>query len=224
MSPSQTAPEILETQRKSFFAYYRSMFLAPSRTLAELLRDDRRVKFGFFAVLIPALGYTLFYIMASVAGGAPSTFKPWLALPIESYFFYDIFIVAPSMLLCWIFSSGVVQLLSRCFSGEGAYEDTTTVIGFGISVATWSTLVHDLTDAFLGAVGVINLREYEAALNTPTFWRGLLLTLFAIYFAWFLILFTKGIRAAHRLSGWQSFFLALIALLAYQGVFLIFNR
>ena len=52
------------------------MFLAPSRTLAELLRDDRRVKFGFFAVLIPALGYTLFYIMASAAGGAPSTFKP----------------------------------------------------------------------------------------------------------------------------------------------------
>ena len=76
MSPSQAAPEIKETQRKSFFAYYRSMFLAPSRTLAELLRDDRRVKFGFFAVLIPALGYTLFYIMASAAGGAPSTFKP----------------------------------------------------------------------------------------------------------------------------------------------------
>lgn len=209
---------------RSFWSYYKGLILKPSKTFPEILQDHRRVRFGFFAVLIPALGYTLFYSMASMAGGAPSTFKPWLAIPIEDYFFYDIFIVAPSMILCWIFASGLVQLLSRLFSGKGAFEDTVTVIGFGISIATWSTLIHDLSDAFLGAIGVINLREYEAALNAPTVWRTLLLTLFVIYFVWFLVLFTKGIRAAHGLQAWKAFILAVIALLAYQGVFLIFNR
>ncbi len=210
--------------RRTFWSYYRALFLRPSRTFHELLADERRVRFGFLAVLIPALGYTLFYILASRAGGAPSSFTPWLAIPIEDYFFYDIFIVAPSMLLCWIFASGVVQLLAPLFSGTGAFEDTVAVIGFGISIATWSTLIHDLTDALLGAVGIISLREYEAALNAPTIWRTLLLTLFAIYFVWFLFLFTKGIRAAHSLPAWKSFVLAFIALFAYQGVFLIFNR
>lgn len=213
----------LENSR-SFCSYYRSMFFKPSKTYQEILKDKRFLKFGFLAVLIPAIGYTLFYFMAYSAGGAPSTFKPWLALPIEEYFYYDIFIVAPSMLLCWIFSSGVVQLLSKLFSGKGSFEQTATIIGFGISIATWSTMIHDLTDAFLGFIGVIDLRAYEAALNGPTFWRGLLLTLFAIYFAWFLTLFTKGIKEVHGISKWKSFFLAVIGLIAYQGVFLIFNR
>lgn len=211
-------------KRKSFWSFYKGLFLRPTTTFRELLVDDRRVKFGFFAVLIPAIAYTLFYIMASNAGGAPSTFKPWLALPIANYYYYDIFLVAPSMLLCWIFSSGVVHLFARLFSGKGTFEDTVTVIGFGISVATWSTLIHDLTDAFLGFIGVIDLREYEAALNGPTFWRMLLLTLFAIYLVWFLFLFTTGIATAHSQPKWKAFILALIGLLAYQVVFLVFNR
>lgn len=211
-------------QKKSFWSYYLGYFYKPSSTIRELLADERRLKFGSFAILIPAVGYTLFYIMASSAGGAPSTFKPWLALPIEDYFFYDIFIVAPSLMLCWIFASGLVQLLSHLFSGRGTFEDTAAVLGFGVSVATWSTMLHDLIDSFLAFIGVIDMRAYEAALNGPTFWRGLLLTLFAIYFVWFLVLFTKGIAAAHTLPKRKAFLLAVVGLAAYQVIFLVFNR
>lgn len=49
-------------------------------------------------------------------------------------------------------------------------------------MAAWSTLIHDLTDGFLGAIGVIDMKAYELALNSPTVWRNLLWTLFAIYF------------------------------------------
>ncbi len=75
--------------------------------------------------------------------------------------------LAPSMFLCWVPASGVVQLLSRLSSGTGAFEDTATGLAFGIGVATWASLVHDLTD---GVLGVIDMRAYEAALNGPTFW------------------------------------------------------
>ena len=91
-------------------------------------------------------GYTLMYLLGSLAGGSPSSFNPWLAIPKEQYFKYDIFIVAPGMFLCWVLTSGVVQLLSRLFSGTGTFEDMAAAVGFGIGVATWASLIHDLTE------------------------------------------------------------------------------
>jgi len=126
--------------------------------------------------------------------------------------------------MCWVLASGIVQLLSRGLSGRGSFEDTAAAVGFGIGIATWSSLVHDLTDAALGAAGVIDMKAYEAALNGPTFWRALLWTLYSIYFVWLLVLFAKGIRLAHTISHWKSAFLALVGFLVYQAVFLVFNR
>lgn len=158
----------------SFGNYYLAMFHMPRRAFDALMADSQRLKFGTIAVLIPAFLYTLFYYMASAAGGAPSTFKPWLAIPVEHYFYWERYIVAPSMLLSWIVAAAVAQLLSRAFSGKGSFEDNLSVFGFGIGIASWSLLVHDLTDAFLGFIGVISMKKYELALNTPTIWRALL--------------------------------------------------
>jgi hypothetical protein len=97
-------------------------------------------------------------------------------------------------------------------------------LGFGIGVATWASLIHDLTDAVLGALGIIDMKAYEAALNGLTFWRALLWTLYSIYFFWLMVLVAKGFRAGHALSWLKSILLAVIASVVYQGVFLIFNR
>lgn len=128
------------------------------------------------------------------------------------------------MFLCWVLASGVAQLLSRVFSGTGSFEDTATAVGFGIGVATWASLIHDLTDAVLGALGIIDMKAYEVALNSPTFWRALLWTLYSIYFVWLGLLFAKGFHAGHGVGWVKSIVLAVIALVAYKGVFLIFNR
>jgi hypothetical protein len=200
------------------------MFLKPRRTFEALMADSRRLKFGALAVLVPAVLYTLFYYMASAAGGAPSTFKPWLAIPIEDYFYWERYIVAPSMLLSWIVAAALAQLLSRLFSGKGSFEDNLSVFGFSISIASWSLLVHDLTDAFLGFIGVIDMKAYELALNTPTFWRALWWSLALVYFAWNFLLFSKGIGAAQRLRRGPAIFVGVTAFLVYQFVFLIFNR
>lgn len=215
---------IQEKRRKSFWAYYFRYFIAPTKTADALIADDRRVRLAAVAVLIPAVGYTFMYLFAWIGGGAPSTFTPWLAIPKELYFKYAMFLVAPSMFICWALASAVVQLLSASCKGRGSFEDTATVIGFGIGAATWSTLLHDLADAALGAPGVIELREYEAALNAPTFRRGLLWTLFTAYFAWFIALFSKGIAAARKVGRGTSIFLAATALIVYQVIFLVFNR
>jgi hypothetical protein len=209
---------------RSFRDYYIGMIFKPRRTFDALMADSRRVKFGALAVSITALLYTLFYFMASAAGGGPTTFKPWLAIPAEVYFQYNRFIVAPSMILSWILAAAVAQLLCRLFSGKGSFEDNLSVLGFGIGIASWSTLVHDLTDGFLGFIGAINMKEYEAALNSPTIWRTLLWCLFAVYFIWYLLLFSKGIGAAQRLRRGPAIFVGVTTFLVYQFVYLIFNR
>jgi hypothetical protein len=209
---------------KSFKEYYLGVFIQPRPTFDALVQDKRRVRFGLSAVTITAFLYTLFYFMAAASGGAPSTFKPWLAIPIEQYFYYNRFLVAPSMFMSWILAAGITQLLSRLFGGKGSFEDTTAVFGFGISVACWSTLIHDLTDGFLGFIGAIDMRAYEEALNSPTIWRTILWILFAIYFVWFPVLFSKGVGAAHGLRRRPAVFLGILAFVIYQFVFLIFNR
>lgn len=210
--------------KPNFLTVYFRMFYQPRRTFQFIFDNGKSLPYGFYALLVPALGYTLFYVMAYLAGGSPSTFKPWLALPIEEYFKYDIFLALPGYYLSWIGAAGTVYLVSRLLKGKGGFDQVLAIIGFGVGVATWSSLFHDLTDALLSVTGVIDMREYERLLNEPTFWRGLLLTLYTIYFFWILTLFTIGIRTAQRFGWARSVVIASIGLGTFQVILLIFIR
>jgi hypothetical protein len=98
------------------------------------------------------------------------------------------------------------------------------VLGFGIGLASWTTGFHDLLTSFLGGMHIISQRGYEIALNTPTVWRTILWIQFALYLFFFLLLFTKGIKSAHKIKTLPAFFLAFIGFICYQMFFLIFNR
>lgn len=209
---------------KNFLTLYFRMFYKPNSTFRIIFESGKSLKFGFFAFLIPAIGYTAFYIMAFYAGGSPSSFKPWLTIPIEEYFKYDIFLTLPGYYLSWAGASVTVYLLSRLLNGRSKFDNIIAIIGFGIGIATWSSLLHDLTDAFLSVIGVIEMREYERLLNEPTFWRGLLWTLYTIYFFWFLSLFTIGIKVAQGFGLLKSILIAFIGMATFQIILLIFIR
>jgi hypothetical protein len=188
------------------------------------MSDSRRLKFGFQALSITACAYTLVYVFLSATNGEPSSLPPWLAIPSDVYYYYNQFILAPSMFACWILAAGVTQLLSRAFSGKGSCEDSLSVFGFAISIASLASLLHDLPDSFLGAIGIINQREYEIALNSPTIWRTILWIFYGLYLLLFLILFPKGVGAAQRIRRGPAILIGVLAFVVYQGVFLIFNR
>ena len=208
----------------SFKDYYLGTLLRPRRTFDALVADTRRLRLGLLAISINAALYTFVYIFLWNAGGAPSSFDPWLAVPKNVYYFYNQFWLAPSMFGCWILAAGVAHLLSRLFSGKGSFEDTLSVFGFGAAIATLFALLHDLTDSFLGAIGVLDLRWYEIALNSPTIWRTILITLYSIALIMLFILFTKGVGAAQRIKWGPAIFIGFVSFIVYQGSFLIFNR
>jgi hypothetical protein len=209
---------------KSFKDYYIGALFRPRQTFDALLTDDRRLKFGLLAISINAILYNLVYIFLWSGGGAPSTFTPWLAVPKDVYYFYNQFWLAPSMFGCWILSAGVAHLLSRVFSGKGSFEDTLSVFGFGITIATLFALLHDFTDSFLVAIGVLDVRWYEIQLNSPTIWRAILLTLYSIALILLPVLLIKGVGSAQRIKGASAVLIGIVAAIVYQGVFLIFNR
>lgn len=210
--------------KTNFIRLYLRMFIKPSSTFETIFEGDHTLRYAFFAFLIPASGYTLFYIMANIAGGSPSAFKPWLAIPIEEYFRYDIYLTFPGYYLSWTGASATIYLLCRLMNGKSKFDNILAVVGFGIGVATWSSMLHDLTDAFLSVIGVINMREYEKLLNEPTFWRSLLWSLYTIYVFWFMTLFTIGIKKAQGFGIIKSILIGFAGLVTFQVILLIFIR
>jgi hypothetical protein len=216
--------EEVSSSRPTFRAYYLGFFLHPRATVEALVADERRVRFGFFALIVPLVGYVLVYLGLSRSGAYPSVFSPWLALPAESYYRYNVFLLPPSILAAWLLASAVVQMAGRAVSAQGTFEDTASVLGFAISAANWSLLPHDLTVAALGAAGVIDGLAHEHAMNAPTPARDVLWFFMAVYLVAFPLLFTVALGAAHRIRTVAAAFLGASGFVVYQMVFVVFNR
>jgi len=164
------------------------------------------------------------YILLTIGNGAPSVFTPWLNIPKEDYYSINRFLLAPSMILCWIVASAIIQILSRIFKGVGTFEQTLAVIALTISIAMWGGLIHDLPMSFLSAVGIINARQHEIDMNSPTIFRTLLWIFYSIYFVAFMILFPISVKVTHKLTTAKSIFIGWTGFICFQIIFLIFNR
>lgn len=205
-----------------FYNYYRSAITHPQKTFKQLLDEKSNRVYGFYAISIMAIGYTLVYAFLIFGGGQP--FKPWLNIPLETYYRYNIFFCAPSMFLGWILASGVAHSLSRFVTSQGSFDQTLCLLGFSIGIASWSTAIHDLLSSFLGAIHVINQHDYEIALNSPTIWRTLLWIQMLVYLIWFCVLFYMAIRTVYEIKPGLSIAIGVFSFLIYQFFFFIFNR
>ncbi len=208
----------------SFSLLYLRTFVQPRRAFESVLMEPKRVRFGLYAVAITAFVYFLVYFFLSQNGGRPTVFRPWLAIPAEVYYRYNLYFVVPSIALSWISATGFAHLVARALGGTGSYEDTLAVLGFGLSISSWWTGLHDLVTTFLGYAGLIDQRAYEDAMSTPTPFRTMLWVLMIGYAAWFILTFTKGIGAAHRLRVKSAAVSGIVGFVVYQFVFVVFNR
>jgi hypothetical protein len=208
----------------TFWSYYFKTFVKPQRTFNLFITDSKSYKYGFLYMLIPLIGYTVMYIFLTIGNGAPSVFTPWLNIPKENYYAVNRFLLAPSMIMSWFLAASVIQILGKWAKGSGSFEQTLSVIGLSISVAMWGTLVHDLIMSFLSAVRIIDARQHEIAMNTPTIYRTLLWISMAIYLFAFLLLFSKGVKAVHKISTGKATLIGLFGFLVFQLIFVLFNR
>lgn len=208
----------------SFISNYLGTIVNPSAAFNRILEEKNYIKKSFVYILIPVVAYTAMYIFLTIAHGAPSVFTPWLNIPKESYYAVNRFMLAPSMILCLLVSASVVQIIGQLFNGKGTFEQSLVAISLSISVAMWGGLIHDLPMSFLSAVGVIDAKQHEIAMNSPTIFRILLWICYSVYFIAFLVLFSTSVRVVHGLSRAKSIFTGTLSFIVFQVIFLIFNR
>lgn len=203
---------------------YFGAFIKPVKAFESLLSRDNYFALSFLFILIPIVAYTLMYIFLTIGNGAPSVFTPWLKIPKDEYYAINRFLLAPSMILCWIAASGLMQVLSRLSGGKGTYEQVLATIALSISIAMWGGLLHDLPMSFLSATGVIDARQHEIDMNSPTIFRTLLWICYMIYFIAFMTFFPLAIKIAHKLGTVKSIVIGWTGFICFQVIFLIFNR
>lgn len=207
-----------------FWKFYFSAFYKPSYAFSEFANSRNIIKYAFAYILIPIIGYTLMYVFLAYANGAPSVFTPWLNIPKESYYYYNQFLLAPSILLSWFACSVFMHLLSKLFGSDVNFDITFAAVALAISIAMWGTLVHDLIMSFSSAMAWINPNEHEIAMNSPTIWRTLLWISISIYLFAFLFYFYIVSKSIHKLKKLQSITISFLSFLVFQIIFLIFNR
>lgn len=159
---------------KLFISRYFQTVYKPAETFRELVEHDHPYKLSLLYISIPIVCCTLMYIFLTIAGGAPSTFTPWLNIARENYYAVNRFLLAPSLIICWFTTTSFIQVVSHLLGGTGKFEQTLVTISLSISIAMWGALLHDLPMSFLSATGVINAGEHEIAMNSPTIFRTLL--------------------------------------------------
>lgn len=209
---------------RNFFKDYLLTIGRPKLAFEKLLANKNSFSLSFIFILFPTVGYTLIYIFLTIAHGAPSVFTPWLNISKDSYYSVNRFLAAPSMILCWLTAAALIHVLSHSFKGSGTFEQTLSVIALSISICMWSALLHDLPMSFLSAIGTIDARQHEIAMNSPTVFRTLLWIFYTTYFFAFLILFPLSVRVVHKLSVIKSILIGWTGFICFQTIFLIFNR
>ena len=212
----------MRSNPSSFLHFYFGSITNPSATFESIVHDERKISLASRAVLITAVLYTLVYVFLILGGGQP--FRPWLNIPLEEYYSYNVFFCALTMFLGLILAAGVVHTLSRLITTTGNFEDILSLFGFGISVASWTTGIHDILTSFLGGMKVISQHDYEIALNSPTIWRTLLWIQMAAYIVCFVIQFYKATKTIYQVKPGSSILLAVSGFLVYQLFFFVFNR
>lgn len=112
----------------------------PVESFNRLLAKPNYFSLGFLYILIPIAGYTLMYIFLTIGNGAPSVFTPWLNIPKDDYYAVNRFLLAPSMIMCWVVATSCIQILARLAGGKGSFEQTLAAIALSVSVAMWGGL------------------------------------------------------------------------------------
>lgn len=205
-------------------ARYLKAFVSPAKAFRILLEQENYFKLGFVYIFIPIACYTLMYIFLTIANGAPSVLTPWLNIEKDDYYAINRFLLAPSMLLCWVAAASFIQIVGRLQHSNGTFEQTLSVLALAISMAMCFALLHDLPMSFFSAIGVIDARQHEIDMNSPGIWRNLLWFFYSLYGVAFLILFPIVVKVVHGLSTIKSMLIGWMAFVLFQVIFLLFNR
>ncbi len=197
--------------------------IRPIKTFKALALEPRALSKGLRALLFIGVLYTL--TVAGLALAGASIFAPpFLRLPADEYYVFEIFFAIPVFLMAWIAAGGLAYLLSRGRGeGRGSYEGLLAALALAVTVPSFVTWIPEtiLTIALLLGANQGEVMEYTAR---PGFWQIFVIAYQSAAGAWMLILAGAAVRAVRGVRRARAAVVGLAATLVFLGLMLVFIR
>lgn len=207
----------------SFWAYFAGTIVKPRVSFAGLRDDPRRLTLAAKAVFVIGGLYTLTVIGLAVVRAAIWV-PPWVAIPAEDYYFWEIFFAIPVVAMGWVLAGGVGHLLSKPFGGSGSYEDILALLGFAFSVPMLVTWVPETILTALFLTGTLTQKEWMEISARPGFWRVFGFGYQIVALAWYLVLIPLAVAVAQRMRWAPAAIVGTLTMIVFLAVMVVFIR
>lgn len=195
----------------------------PFFTMKVLSVHPSGVKWGLYSVTLLGLLYTL--TVAGLYGiGVGATVSPWLRIPAEEYYFWEIFMVFPVYFGVWVLGAGFVQLVSRPLGGSGSFEGTLATLGFAMTIPWYVTWVVETLGMILVMMDVITLAQWQDVAENHTVGKVFAIAYQLIAMVWLIVLMPIAVRSSQGLTAIPSFVVGMVTLIIVGIISFVFIR
>jgi len=189
---------------------------SPSAFVRRLATDPRAAFIGFRNVLAIAILYEGVYLLWAF-GADGVTLPPFLRIPEEQYYFYELVFHIPLTLFTWLLASGIAYVTSKALGGSGPFDAILGGFGLTMAVSAYFTLIPDYVQGILWTTGWVPFSEYQELTG-----KGILLVIVWAYMLAYVFahLFLYSITVQHT-QGLSRIRSASVALLSFLGSFAV---
>lgn len=186
----------------------------PNSRIKELLGEKKKVMYGFLHLLIVGLLYT-FTVAILASKKIPTAVEPFLNIPVDSYYHWEIYFTIPVFILTVTVFAGISRLVGELMGGKGSFENIFSIY----AVVTVLPLL--ITMWVPETILAIMQSEGQKITAIPPF-IDLLRQVTGVL--WPLVITIIGIKMNEGFSWLKSSMNAIISFIPYTILILIFIR
>jgi hypothetical protein len=200
------------------FYFFLGAILLPPLAFRRLLADARALGRGFRVVLLIGLLYAATSFARAATGAVPMA-PTWVKFAEYNYLIWQTLFILPIILLIWILTAGLLQLLGRRGPRAASFEATAGLAGYAVGLPLLLLWVPQAVGAGLMLMGM-SQAEWVEILSRPGSWQTFFLGVHVAAAAWALVLLTLAARLAHKLPWWRALLTGLVVTTVAAAVFL----
>jgi hypothetical protein len=194
----------------------------PVRSMKRFLEEPRSARRSAQAVLAVGILYALSSVSLAAAGAVPLA-PPFLRLRAENYYFWQMFLVVPVILLAWVLVSGVVRLLLRKEPGCASFDRTAALTGVALATSLFIAWIPSGLAALMMVMGM-NQEELAEMLSQPGLWQTFYLACYIVAAVGAAALLVLAARLSQRTAKGRGTAVGIAAAALLVGLFVLFIR
>jgi hypothetical protein len=193
----------------SFVGHFFSMIFNPWRACARLMQDRKPLWRGLQIIITTGCLIAVTAGALAVTGGIPMAPVTWPLAP-ENYYFWEMLFILPSLVVLWIFISGLVQVLGRGGRRGGAARKTLGLLGFAIAGPLILAWIPQLVIAVFYVLGM-GQQEMVDILSEPGPWQTVFLAFPLAAALGSVVLSVAAVTVSQKVRWWKGIPMGILA-------------